>query len=455
MPSLNRYNIYKTSFVATACFVAISSVGLFALTQRGGEVLKTILIYGTLPAALLTFVFGILTRLTRPWHPKEREKSALDKANALLKEIAQSKAGACLVDPAAGIIRVEDLVKVCEHPLSHTWAGRLEALHEMVPAYLLPRSYGEADGPLLDWHKYDLCIIAAGDNVGFAKVLKRKLNREHPGRGLRIYVDETGGMLGVEQERFIKRVFYGASRNCLALLSIHAAHDPRKKSELNQAMQRAVQLDSYTYRNYLIPIPTDKHGLDYMRRDAYLKKYVENLRVATEDRKRLFDEIVEILLDRLGPSVDPVPSIPGNAGPEPPKRFVVSLSFPGEYRPFVKAVANELKQSLSGKEVFYDEDYAHELARPDMDTYLQSIYLEQSKLVVVFLCTEYTDKQWCGLEWRAVRELIKKKQADTVMPIRFDDIHIPGLFSIDGYVDAEFRTPEEIADLIKRRLSML
>jgi hypothetical protein len=455
VPSLNRYNIYKTSFVATVGFIVLSFFGILALSIQGSTFLKVILIYGTVPAALLTFVFGLLTRITRPWHPKERERSAIDKANRLLEEIAQSKAGACLVDPSVGVVRVAELVKACEHPLSHTWVGRFEELHELVPAYLLPRSYGESNGALLDWHKYDLCIIAAGDNVRFAKIIKRQLTRERPGRGLRIYVDETGGMLGVEQERFIRRVFYGASWNCLALLSIHAVHDPRKKSELNQAMQRAQQLDSHTYSNYLMPVPVDKHGLEYMRRDAYLKKYVENLRVATEDRRRLFDEIVEILLDRLGPPVDPSPSLPGDTDPEPPKRFVISLSFPGEHRPFVKAVANELKQSLSGKEVFYVEDYAYELARPDMDTYLQSIYLEQSKLVVVFLCAEYADKQWCGLEWRAVRELIKKKQSDTIMPIRFDDTHIHGLFSIDGYVNAKLHTPEEIADLIKRRLSML
>jgi len=72
--------------------------------------------------------------------------------------------------------------------------------------------------------------------------------------------------------------------------------------------------------------------------------------------------------------------------------------------------------------------------------------------LVVFLSAEYTAKEWTGLEWRVVREIIKKKGARAVMPIRFDDTHVAGMFSIDGYVSAAGREPEDIADLILDRL---
>jgi hypothetical protein len=39
-----------------------------------------------------------------------------------------------------------------------------------------------------------------------------------------------------------------------------------------------------------------------------------------------------------------------------------------------------------------------------------------------------------------------------VMPIRFDDTLIDGLFSIDGYVSAAGRAPEDVADVILDRL---
>ena len=101
--------------------------------------------------------------------------------------------------------------------------------------------------------------------------------------------------------------------------------------------------------------------------------------------------------------------------------------------------------------VIYDKHFEVELARPDLYIYLQEIYHAKSELVVVFLCAEYEKKEWCGLEWRAVRDLIKNRRTSDIMPIRFDDTHIRGLFSIDGYINAKEHTPEQIAKYIIER----
>src|SRR6202035_3410864 len=135
------------------------------------------------------------------------------------------------------------------------------------------------------------------------------------------------------------------------------------------------------------------------------------------------------------------------------KRFRVALSFPGEYRAFVEEVASYLARDLGRDCVLYDQFYEAEFARPDLDTYLQSLYHEESDLIAVFLCAEYDHKEWCGLEWRAVRDLIKRRQASTVMPLRFDETEIASLFSIDGYVWIGDRDPEAVARLILERLS--
>ena len=41
------------------------------------------------------------------------------------------------------------------------------------------------------------------------------------------------------------------------------------------------------------------------------------------------------------------------------------------------------------------------------------------------------------------------------MPLRFDDTNVPGLFSLDGYVDLRDRDPETVADLIMERLALI
>ena len=80
------------------------------------------------------------------------------------------------------------------------------------------------------------------------------------------------------------------------------------------------------------------------------------------------------------------------------------------------------------------------------------IYHDDSDLIAVFLCADYDKKEWCGLELRAIRDLIKKRSSAAIMPFRFDDTSIPGLFSIDGYIDIGQRSPNDVASLILERL---
>lgn len=136
----------------------------------------------------------------------------------------------------------------------------------------------------------------------------------------------------------------------------------------------------------------------------------------------------------------------------PQKRFQVALSFPGEKRDYVVQVADALAAALGKEKVFYDQWYTAELSRPNLDTYLQKIYHDEAVLVVPFLCADYEHKQWCGLEWRAIRDLLKQRADDNIMPLRFDDTHIPGLFSIDGYIDLRQYDPIKTVEFILQRL---
>lgn len=144
----------------------------------------------------------------------------------------------------------------------------------------------------------------------------------------------------------------------------------------------------------------------------------------------------------------------GDVAPIEQIKFRVALSFPGERRQFVAEVARELKKRLPKASVFYDGDFTAQLARPNLDTLLQRIYGNNSDLVVVFLCSEYEKKQWCGLEWRAIREIIKSKGDSSLMFMRFDNAPVPGSFSVDGYVDLNERGPTDAAGFIIERIRL-
>jgi hypothetical protein len=135
------------------------------------------------------------------------------------------------------------------------------------------------------------------------------------------------------------------------------------------------------------------------------------------------------------------------------KSFQVALSFSGERRPYVASVAETLRKKLGNDAVFYDAYYQAELARPNLDTLLQRLYHNNSELIVVFLCEDYATKEWCGLEWRAIRDLIKSARDEQIMLLRFDSSSIPGIFGVDGYLDISAKTPEETAEAIISRLN--
>jgi hypothetical protein len=137
------------------------------------------------------------------------------------------------------------------------------------------------------------------------------------------------------------------------------------------------------------------------------------------------------------------------------KRFLVALSFSGERRSIVKEVAEQVASSIGSDRVLYDEYYKAEFARPDLDTYLQRLYHNESELIVVFLCSDYDRKEWCGLEWRAIRDIIKRRRTESVMLFRFDNTEIPGLFSTDGYVWIGDQSAKQLSQLILQRLGSL
>lgn len=136
------------------------------------------------------------------------------------------------------------------------------------------------------------------------------------------------------------------------------------------------------------------------------------------------------------------------------KRFRVALSFPGEKRDYVQKVAAALAQRFGEEAVLYDRFHTAEFARFNLGFLLPDHYHEDSDLIVVVLCADYEKKEWCGLEWRSIFDLVKQGRDADVMLFRADDAPIRGLFSLDGYVPMDAFTPEAAARLILQRLAI-
>lgn len=134
-------------------------------------------------------------------------------------------------------------------------------------------------------------------------------------------------------------------------------------------------------------------------------------------------------------------------------RFEVAFSFPGEYRDLVEAVAKETTALLGAHACFYDMNYQAQLARPALDLLLQDIYGKRSKLLVIFIGTDYQRKMWPGIEWTAIRSVMTTAKAGgRIMYVRMDDGAVEGIFPHDGYIDAGRFSPAQIAAFIAERV---
>ena len=138
----------------------------------------------------------------------------------------------------------------------------------------------------------------------------------------------------------------------------------------------------------------------------------------------------------------------------PARRFRVALSFAGEKRSYVSAIAESLASRLSEAAILYDKYHEAEFARWDLGMLLPELYHDQADLVVVVVCPDYDEKEWCGLEWNAIYDLLKKRRHQDVMFLRFANATARSLFSTVGYVELDNITPEQAATRILQRLAL-
>lgn len=144
-------------------------------------------------------------------------------------------------------------------------------------------------------------------------------------------------------------------------------------------------------------------------------------------------------------------------------RFEVALSFAGENRDLARRIAIALQDEIGRGRVFYDEWFEAELARPNLDTYIQHLYRNDSRLVLVCVGEQYQSKPWTQLEWNAIQSLereLRDPQATArprlrLLPVRIGDGDITGIMQSAIVPDIRNRPIEDVVRLIVDRLNRL
>lgn len=133
-----------------------------------------------------------------------------------------------------------------------------------------------------------------------------------------------------------------------------------------------------------------------------------------------------------------------------PRAYQVALSFAGEQRAYVRAVA----EALAAKHiaVFYDEFEAVNLWGKDGVEHFQQVFTQDAQYVVMFISADYVAKSWTRHERRAALSRQIEDDSEYVLPVRFDGTTVPGIPSTLQYLDATRYTPAELAVLIAQKV---
>ncbi len=130
--------------------------------------------------------------------------------------------------------------------------------------------------------------------------------------------------------------------------------------------------------------------------------------------------------------------------------YDVALSFAGEDRDYVSQVARILK--AYGIEVFYDTYEQHTLWGKDLYTHLDEVYRLKSRYCVMFISKNYKEKLWTNHERQSAQARAFGEQQEYLLPVRLDDTEIPGIRPTVGYISASGMSPQQLANIITRKL---
>jgi hypothetical protein len=131
--------------------------------------------------------------------------------------------------------------------------------------------------------------------------------------------------------------------------------------------------------------------------------------------------------------------------------YDVALSFAGEDREYVNAVATHL-QACDIK-VFYDMFEQVDLWGKELYTHLDGVYRHKARFCVMFISENYQRKNWTNHERESAQARAFQENEDYILPARFDDTEIPGVRPTVGYINLRDHTPKQFAELCKLKLN--
>ena len=132
------------------------------------------------------------------------------------------------------------------------------------------------------------------------------------------------------------------------------------------------------------------------------------------------------------------------------KIYDLAISFSGKDREVAERVAKIL--SASGYKIFYDGFMKSELWGTELTVKLGEIYGGQSRFCLMIISKSYVEKMWTNHERRyAIQEMLQSN-SEYILPLKLEDVSVPGLPSIIGYITLQSTNLNEVCQLIMKKI---
>lgn len=239
-------------------------------------------------------------------------------------------------------------------------------------------------------------------------------------------------------------------------LSSMPSTDVRFNDAAGDIWQHMVNNDDWTYE-YLLSGRLNLLACDDPTFLRFLETCLHPLAVADDDEASALAGDFSSLLEKDGYSLVISQRVSGRAiyraiavasGAES-SVYEVVLSFAGEERGYVETVASLLKNA--DVSLFYDRYEEVTLWGKDLTEHLDKVY-RSARYCVMFVSRNYADKVWTNHERKSALARAVQEKGEYILPVRFDDTELPGLRHSLGYVDARVKSPEQVTEMILRKL---
>ena len=200
-------------------------------------------------------------------------------------------------------------------------------------------------------------------------------------------------------------------------------------------------------------------------KDDLIERLINNNISIQEILEIISDEGLEEIIEMLNLDYDPNDDleqliidylnrknaiIKNNYHPNNGYEYDIAISFAGEQRSIAENIVQEL--NLLNIKTYYDNDDIINMWGKNLTEHFQSIFRDKSRYCVMLISTEYINKSWTNHERRSALDRQMRDVAEYILPIKIDDIEIPGLPSSTCYIKYEDHNEKEIAKIIKEKM---